>query len=146
MVNKPFPNMDKPVNNEKCQSIILNLLEMNETRSIPASSYVRLWQQITRENLKETNKRIKDYKGFLTDKVYDRITNSKAKPEDNIDAIDAVAHYKRDDRRILISNLDLKSWFKYHVFQHSDRTQQIIGIIGLGFLGKGLWKHWIKKN
>ena len=59
MVNKPFPNMDKPVNNEKCQSIILNLLEKNETRSIPASSYVRLWQQITRcENLKETNKRI----------------------------------------------------------------------------------------
>lgn len=128
-------NMDKNIDDEKCQYIILDLLKMNhETMVIPSSSYIRLWKQSLRcsGKIKETcEERLKDYERYINDcdkTAFSRLIGYNYNENDKELAKEVISHYRRDDKRVLVSNLTWKSWFKYHLYEKSDFTTGVITI------------------
>lgn len=159
MINNRYPNMNKEIDDEKCQSIILNLLKMNDEAAIVSpSSYIRLWQQTLRcsGSIKDTcKKRLDDYERYINDcdsAAFSKIIQYKCEENDKDLAGEVTSHYRRDDRRVLLSNLTWGSYFKYHFYEKSGKTTEVITITTFifgtisGFIGNRIGRFLFKQK
>lgn len=112
---------------DRCQSIFLNLLRLLHTESIPAyefaPTYVREFFQTERcDKYADFRQQRRAYESFIGEENLRRIKEYVETPVDERRAAQARLHYGRYDERLLSSSLTWPNWLMYHSVYKLERA------------------------
>ena len=130
--------MKKPTNSDRCQNIYMNLLQLPLSDKLPRSdTYVRELFQCHRCASDGLNDMLSAYTEFMGDETTERILSRQPTEQDFLAAEDAVVHYQKWTRDMLVAELNKQNKGRY--YGYIWRTE-ILATFGIAAGSIGYWK------
>jgi hypothetical protein len=154
-------NSGKKMSDEKCQSIIWNLIEhfqAGSVKDLPPDSIIRAIMQTKRcdghlddKGLTHLKDMRDSYKGFidsLDEDAMDSIAKVSASSRQKDIAADAIVHYHHYTTKWCVNALNQKNWWYYQLVFKTERNLYFLGLppVLLGAYGAAVKARPFLKN